>query len=395
MVSCCGEGRWLLAALPNAASESATNWVRSANGCVDDRENQLMLTSSKSWIIAVTALCLLLTSCSGASGPGGSEEDETATIRVVTATGPGFSYFGLFVAKHLGFFEEEGLNVEITEGGGGSNAAANVIGGGAEIALVSTLNVAELAAAGQPVSIIAPTQNGFAMQIIASTALVQEAGLSAESSLQEKAMLLSGHNVGVTDVGGSSGDLVRFVLSQAGLGEDDVSLVQIPSNAGLLSALEEDKVAAIATLSPTTDKAVADGFGFPLVVPTRGDLPEDSGATDFSYVVMMALDDWVANKNESVVKLLRAYQRALDLVQDDPDRAKDAFYEYIVSLGAGDPFGEELRDAAFESQVQGIPEVVLPDPERVQDALEYFGVADKVSADQIVNSEPAESAMTD
>lgn len=208
-------------------------------------------------------------------------------------------------------------------------------------------------------------------------------------------MLLKGHNVGVTDVGGSSGDLVRFVLSQAGLGEDDVSLVQIPSNAGLLSALEEDKVAAIATLSPTTDKAVADGFGFPLVVPTRGDLPEDSGATDFSYVVMMALDDWVANKNESVVKFLRAYQRALDLVQDDPDRAKDAFYEYIVSLGAGDPFGEELRDAAFESQVQGIPEVVLPDPERVQDSLEFFGVADKVSADQIVNSEPAESAMTD
>lgn len=64
-----------------------------------------MRVLSRSWLVGVAGLSLLLASCGGTSGPDGGGEAET--VRVVTATGPGYSYFGTFVAKQLGFFEDE------------------------------------------------------------------------------------------------------------------------------------------------------------------------------------------------------------------------------------------------------------------------------------------------
>lgn len=242
-------------------------------------------------------------------------------------------------------------------------------------------------------SVIAPTQNGLAMNVIAKKSLTEEAGIRAESSLQQKARILKGRNVGVTDVGGSSGDLVRFVLSEAGFSEENVNLVQIPSNAGLLSALKEGKVDAIASLSPTTDKAVVEGFGFPLVVPMRGDLPTKFGAEDFAYVVMMSNDKWVETDPDKAVKFLRAHQRALDLAEKNPPKAKAAFYQYVSSLGAGNEVGKRVQDAAFQANVDGIPSEIVPKRKPVQDSLEFFGIADKTSAKDIINLKPAKKAM--
>ena len=63
-------------------------------------------------------------------------------VRVVTSS-TGFLYSTAYIAKQMNYFADEGLDVSIADGGGGSNAVAAVVGGSADIGVVGIKNMSE------------------------------------------------------------------------------------------------------------------------------------------------------------------------------------------------------------------------------------------------------------
>ena len=60
------------------------------------------------------------------------EKDELTTLQINEVTHSVF-YAPLYVADALGYFEEEGLKIELTNGGGADNVMAAVLSGDADI----------------------------------------------------------------------------------------------------------------------------------------------------------------------------------------------------------------------------------------------------------------------
>ena len=78
---------------------------------------------------ALLMLALLLTGC------GGREADaERVTVRLNEVTHSVF-YAPQYVAMELGFFADEGLDIELTNGGGADKVMTAVVSGGADIGL--------------------------------------------------------------------------------------------------------------------------------------------------------------------------------------------------------------------------------------------------------------------
>jgi len=74
-------------------------------------------------IVSVLALCIPLTACRGAS-------DETVRLNEVTHS---VFYAPLYVAINEGYFEEEGIKIELTNGGGADKTMTAVLSGQADI----------------------------------------------------------------------------------------------------------------------------------------------------------------------------------------------------------------------------------------------------------------------
>src|SRR5439155_8902726 len=79
--------------------------------------------------------------------------DAVAQTKVRLAVGgkPGLFYLPLTVTERLGYFRDEGLDVEISDFAGGARALQSLIGGSADVVTGSYDHTIQMQAKGQPV----------------------------------------------------------------------------------------------------------------------------------------------------------------------------------------------------------------------------------------------------
>ena len=77
-------------------------------------------------------------------------------------------------------------------------------------------NASEATAKGQTLKVIGTAIRGFPAALIVRNGLVDKTALAPEASLRSRADILKGHTVAVNDIGGSSGDFVRYALKEGG-----------------------------------------------------------------------------------------------------------------------------------------------------------------------------------
>jgi len=170
-----------------------------------------------------------------------------------------FYYLPLTIAEQLGYFKDEGLQVEISDFAGGSKALQALIGGSADVVSGAYEHTINMQAKGQPIK--AFVLQGRAPQIVL--------GVSTKTMPHFKSVAdLKGKKIGVTAPGSSTNMMADFVLDKAGLKPSDVSFIGVGASAGALSAIRSGQIDAIANLDPVItmleqDKAIK------VVVDTR------------------------------------------------------------------------------------------------------------------------------
>lgn len=152
-----------------------------------------------------------------------------------------FYYLPLTIAEQLGYFKDEGLQVEISDFAGGAKALQALVGGSADVVSGAYEHTINMQSKGQPIT--AFVLQGRAPQIVFA--------VSTKTMPNYKSIAdLKGKKIGVSAPGSSTNMMANFVLAKAGLKPTDVSFIGIGTSAGALSAVRSGQVDAISNLDP-------------------------------------------------------------------------------------------------------------------------------------------------
>ncbi len=123
--------------------------------------------------ILVVMLAMVLVTVTACSKPSADKEDKI----VFAQSTDGLIYAPVYVARSLGYFEEEGLKTEFIITGGGSKVTAAVLGGSAQIGVTSLVNAMDSTKKGKPLQGFAALMNQYASNLVIKKEIAEKKGL--------------------------------------------------------------------------------------------------------------------------------------------------------------------------------------------------------------------------
>jgi NitT/TauT family transport system substrate-binding protein len=217
-----------------------------------------------------------------------------------------FYYLPLTIAEQLGYFKQEGLEVEISDFAGGSRALQALVGGSADVVSGAYEHTINMQAKGQ--AIRAFVLQGRAPQIVLGYNPKTFPGFKSVADLK-------GKKVGVTAPGSSTNMMLNFVLAKAGLKPSDVSVVGVGAAAGAVAAMRSGQIDALVNLDPVISTLERSG-DFKAISDTRT-LKETEAVYGgpMPAAVLYAKQDFLDKNPNSAQALANGIVRALKWLQ--------------------------------------------------------------------------------
>ncbi|MCD6682066.1 MAG: ABC transporter substrate-binding protein [Burkholderiaceae bacterium] len=150
-----------------------------------------------------------------------------------------FYYLPLTIAEQLGYFKEQGLNVEILDFAGGSAALRAVVGGSADVVSGAYEHTISLQANNQYFK--AFVLQGRAPQIAI--------GVSTKAKYSSPADM-KGMKIGVSAPGSSTNMVANYFLSKHGMKASDVSYIGVGTGSAAIAAIESGQIDALSNVDP-------------------------------------------------------------------------------------------------------------------------------------------------
>lgn len=227
------------------------------------------------------------------------ETDTLTTLRINEVTHSIF-YAPLYLAESLGYFEEEGLKIELTNGGGADRVMSAVLSGDADIGFCGPEATVYVYLGGtQDV----PTVFGQ---------LTKRDGSFLVSRKDEpnfKWTDLAGTEVLAGRQGGVPAMTFEYILKENGVQNDVTLNYDVAFN--LMTSAFEGGVADYCTMfEPTASEYQAAGKGY-IVAPVG----EASG--EVPYTAFFAKRSWIDKHEDTVKGFLRAVMRAIQYAQNE------------------------------------------------------------------------------
>jgi NitT/TauT family transport system substrate-binding protein len=159
-------------------------------------------------------------------------------------------YLPLTLTERLGYFKEEGLNVTITDFGGGSKALQSLIGGSADVVTGAYEHTIRMQAKGQ--DIVAVLELGRFPGIVLGVRKDKAASVKSFKDLK-------GMKVGVTAPGSSTNFFVNALIGREGLKPEDIAVIGVGAGMSAVAAMKKGDIDAISNLDPVMTKLEQDG----------------------------------------------------------------------------------------------------------------------------------------
>lgn len=246
--------------------------------------------------ISATLVCVMVfTALIGFSGAASAQQ-----INIFSGSGHGFA--PIFVADELGYFDDEGLRVNVVLFPSGSSALQAFRAGHAQFIATGDLPAARVWAEGGVVGLL-PLEFDDERMIIASSSAIR----SAED--------LRGRTV-ATQLGSTGHYLLAQYLSRHGLTTNDVDVVALPPS-DMVVALVRGEVDAFSIFQPYGWQAAEISNGRAHILTTGVGLMRE-------YLLLSGMKSYVDSNPEVVSKVLRAVARGAEWLRtaDEGERAK-------------------------------------------------------------------------
>jgi NitT/TauT family transport system substrate-binding protein len=299
---------------------------------------------------------------------------EPALQHVTIATaGVGMYYITEYVAEDAGFFAHEGLQVDVAEVGSGTRQAAAIMGGSAELSAIGIEHLLDSAGRGGNLIAISSCYDAFPMTITLSNDAIKRTGIEPSMSLEERVKRLKGLHLAITSPGSSTDQFVRTLFLARGMKPDDmVKLQPVSAGAPMLAALEQGSVDGFVWSSPYPEIAAAKGVGHVVIDPMSGDVPEFA---DVPYLTLATSADTLAAKRPLLLAAVRAYQDAIRLLHQDPDKARAAIRHRFATMD------DAQYNEIFNRFLRGVPESTTITEDQVRRAQTTLNLIERKPLD--------------
>ena len=186
--------------------------------------------------------CQFAAAAAATSGiPSFAAAAEKSSVTIAVGGKNLYYYLPMAIADWMGFFKDEGVDVKVVDFQGGSRSLQAVIGGSADI--VSGAFEHTLSMQTKRQAMRAFVLQDRAPQVVMA---VNKKTMPNYKSLED----LRGKRIGVTAPGSSSHVIANYVLAQAGIKPNEVSVIGIGSGSGAIAAVRSGQVDAFTSLDP-------------------------------------------------------------------------------------------------------------------------------------------------
>lgn len=256
-------------------------------------------------VFSIFAACVLVL-FTGLSFVGCKKQNEAGVIRINEVTHSVF-YAPLYVAINLGFMEDEGVKIELTNGGGSDVSMAALLSGSADIALMG------------PETVVYVEANGSNNHPIVFGQLTKKDGCFLISKQQYTDFDYKRDMANKTAIIGRDGGMpamtFEWICNSVGLINGTNITLDTATAFNMMVPVFENTSAEFCTMfEPTASEFVEANKGY--YVDSVG---EHSG--EIPYTCFMAYPDFISKNTELISGFLRAIKRA---------------YNYIVSSSSMD-----------------------------------------------------------
>ena len=281
-------------------------------------------------------------------------------------------YLPTALAKAKGFFEAEGLDVEILDiKGGGSQAASALIGGSVDF----SANAIDHA-------IKAKVQKKDLVAVHSHVRLAMMALVVANKYKGEIKSIadLKGRPIGVTSPGSQTHMILGYLLAKNGVKADDVKIIGAGGNTMPL-AIEKDSVHAGMMLDPFFTAFMKQGKGYALVDMFTIKGTQEAMGGEVQGTTLLTRPDVIAKRPAVVQKMVNALVKANKLIAASTG---EEMAKLLPKELAGDP---RLYAESFDHAREGFPADSLVSREGVARVIETMRAFDAVPAGMKIEPE--------
>ncbi len=301
----------------------------------------------------------VLAACAAGSAWAQTRHDVTQVVATRS-----FAFLPVYVAEHMGYFNEEGVNLKTVTASSAQAALAMVQSGDAAYYLSTPVAGARSAAQGARMLNCGALMTQNPTNIVISQAVAKKNNITNPTSLtsEQRIQLLKGLRIAAHTPGSSPDQTLKYMLQSSGLNpERDVQILPITQDA-ILAALERDRIDGFAYSSPLADQAVVRFGAVKLMSLAAGEYRPLAGQLSIS---MVCGKDWLEKKPEAAAAATRAIWRAMRLMKADPARAKAA------ARKAFDNMEDATFNAAFDTNMNAFPDNPRITREQMVAALDF------------------------
>ncbi|MEU6647183.1 ABC transporter substrate-binding protein [Saccharomonospora sp. NPDC046836] len=259
---------------------------------------------------AVSAL-LLLSAC--ATGPGGqSGSDGSGPVRINQAF-QSLLYLPLYVAEDQGFFADEGVDVEISTGGGGTQSWSAVLGGSADFSIQDPVFVPKTRESGGEGVVVAGVQDAPTVFILGKDG----------TSVQDDLSTLEGKRVIVGPEPDTTWAFMTHLIEQNGLQNVELVNVAIGNELAAVASGQADYALAV-------EPQISEGEQQGLHIVYSFSANEDW--YPFAFSSLTSTPRYLNANPETAQSVVTAFERAYRSIYADPEAAVTTAEKYFPEI---------------------------------------------------------------
>lgn len=269
-------------------------------------------------------------------------------------------YLPAKLAESLGYFKDEGIDVELLNEAAGVDAENQMLAGAVQGVVGSYDHCVDLQAKGKFVESVVQMQ-----QVPGEVEMVSTKHPEITSPADFK-----GKTLGVTGLGSSTNFLTLYMASKAGLKPGDVTTVPVGAGATFIAAMQQDTIQAGMTTEPTISRLIKTGEAKVLVDMRSVEKTKAALGGVYPFASLYMETSWVNAHKEEVQKLVNAFVKTMKFI--NTHSAAEIAEKMPKDFYVGDKEG--YIKALDESKGMFTPDGLMPEdgPKTVLTVLSEF-----------------------
>ncbi|HEX9039124.1 MAG TPA: ABC transporter substrate-binding protein [Ktedonobacterales bacterium] len=260
-----------------------------------------MNRSTKQLILAAgMTTALILSGCGTSSG--GSSSAGKVHLNIMVGGLSKQIYLPNMLAKQLGYFDANGLDVTLIDEASGQSSEDEVLAGQVDAGSGSYNHTIELQAAGKAMECV--VQLDIAPGEAEVVSAKEAATLTTPASL-------AGKNLGVTELGSGTQTLTEAILNKAGVNPTNAHYIPVGAGDTFIAAMQQGRIDAGMTTEPTISRLVSSGVGKVLVDLRTPQSTQAALGGNYPFICVFMKNDYVNSHHDTVQKLVNAYVETL------------------------------------------------------------------------------------